>query len=625
MRKCKIMNVLFPNIPQFVQCSALLVRSEKLIREDVAESAWLLDGPSVHDFTTFFNAVSIEKWKRYTKARRFGLHLEIKGASVRFVQTRADTYSWYSEPIEGTERQFTASDEWQVVDIDFASREGDVIEAFSLACEGPVRIRNTYYYAEVHEGDVRDIELALCTTTFKKEEYITRNIELVRKHILSSNDRIAQHFTMHVVDNGRTLDADALEGDGVCIHPNDNVGGAGGFARGMIEAMEQTPKATHVLLMDDDVIVSPESIIRTYNLLCLANDEYCDAFVSGAMMNLDEPNVRWEEMGFMGRDGMCHSLKPPARMDVLHDVVDNETFDIPSYLPKCEDQEQHYAAWWYCAIPVSAIEKNGLPLPIFVRYDDVEFGLRCKPKFMTMNGICIWHMHFYMRYNAAQECYQTTRNSLINSFTTGMAPQSNFEKQIDTAFRRELARFNYTNAELILTGMEDFLKGPEWIMQPVAQQAFMDANKNAEKHVPFEELEDQCKKIGCDIKELTDWKIWRDLPMSRFDERRILDTCNGQRGFGFSMEKGKVAIIDIANSAFPIGKLKGAEYVVAIDVPNRKGVLRTRDSVRFKKLWSRYEEDRNQLNRRRNELKKEYSSARAKMTSLEFWKSYLGI
>ena len=113
--------------------------------------------------------------------------------------------------------------------------------------------------------------------------------------------------------------------------------------------------------------------------------------------------------------------------------------------------------------------------------------------------------------------------------------------------------------------------------------------------------------------------------MSRFDERRILDTCNGQRGFGFSMEKGKVAIIDIANSAFPIGKLKGAEYVVAIDVPNRKGVLRTRDSVRFKKLWSRYEEDRNQLNRRRNELKKEYSSARAKMTSLEFWKSYLGI
>lgn len=40
----------------------------------------------------------------------------------------------------------------------------------------------------------------------------------------------------------------------------------------MIEAMEQAPRATHVLLMDDDVSISPESIIRTFNLLSIVND-----------------------------------------------------------------------------------------------------------------------------------------------------------------------------------------------------------------------------------------------------------------------------------------------------------------------------------------------------------------
>lgn len=621
----KIMNILFPNMPQFVQCSALVVRSDRLITEGDEETYWVLGGPGKHDFTTFFNSISIGKWRQYTSARRFGLHIELKGASAKLVQTKADSFSWYSEPIDGYELNIDGSEEWSTIEIELASREEDVLESFLIECDGLVQIRNAYYYAIIDEVDVRPIELALCTTTYKKEDFIKRNIELVRQHILNSGDRIAKHFKMHVVDNGRSLDASALSSSDILIHPNDNAGGAGGFARGMIEAMEQSPKATHVLLMDDDVVVSPESIVRTFNLLTLVNDEYKNAFISGAMMNLDEPNIRWEEMGFMGRDGMCHSLKPVARMDILHDVVDNETFDIPSYMPKCDDQEQHYAAWWYCAIPVSAIEANGLPLPIFVRYDDVEYGLRCRPNFMTMNGICIWHMHFYMRYSAGQECYQTTRNSLINSFTTGMAPKSDFEKQIDEAFRRELARYNYKNAELILDGIEDFLKGPEWIMKPVAQQAFMDANKKAEKYVPFKDLITQASEIGCDLNGITDWKIWRDYPQGRFDRRRILDTCNGQRGLGHAFVKGKVAIVDVANSDFPIGKLKAAEYVVAIDVPNRRGVIRRRNHNKFKELWSRYEEDKRQLNKKRSVLKKEYLAARSEMTSVEFWKKYLAI
>lgn len=42
----------------------------------------------------------------------------------------------------------------------------------------------------------------------------------------------------------------------------------------MIESIRQKPKATHVLLMDDDVVVLSESIKRTYLLLLLAKEKY---------------------------------------------------------------------------------------------------------------------------------------------------------------------------------------------------------------------------------------------------------------------------------------------------------------------------------------------------------------
>ena len=337
--------------------------------------------------------------------------------------------------VDGTERAIEASDEWRSFDFDLIQGPEDVVLAFSLECSDSVQIRNCYYYTEVEESQVHDVELALCTTTFKKEEYIERNIDLVKNQILASSEPISKHFQMHVVDNGRTLDAPALSCDGVTIHPNDNAGGAGGFARGMIEAMRQEKKATHVLLMDDDVLISPESIIRSYNLLSLMNDEYREAFISGAMMNMDEPYIRWEEMGYVGSEGCFHPIKPIARMDVLHDFVANETFDIPTYISDCADQVQCYAAWWYCVIPMTQVERNGLPLPVFVRGDDAEYSRRCNPKFITMNSICIWHLSFHMRYNAAQERYQMTRNCLIDQYASNFAPMADFKKQIRAAFK----------------------------------------------------------------------------------------------------------------------------------------------------------------------------------------------
>ena len=626
MEKIKIMNVLLSDDQQFVQSPTLLCRSSgRWSPSSSIDGSWRFAGSASYDFTTFFNALPVRKWRRYTVADSFGIHLEVRGAASTYSQTRADSFSRYTDVVEGTSRELPASEAWQSYDFDLTYTDYDTIVSFMISCEGEVELRNCYYYAEVPEGSVRDVELALCTTTFKKEEYILRNIELMRKDVLGSDNAVAGHFWAHVVDNGRTLDAEALSDERIKVHPNYNVGGAGGFARGMIESMEQVPRATHVLLMDDDVVISPESIIRTYNLLALVREEYVDAFIGGSMMSLDEPTDMYERMGFMRFDGVCDRMHPTMHMDVLHDVAAVDDFDVPSYLPGCADQEQKYFAWWYCVIPMTQIEKHGLPLPLFVRYDDVEYSRRCKPKFMNMIGICVWHSPFFMRYSGGAERYQAPRNALVAKYASDFAPLSDFEAMFDKAFSLEIERFNYDHAALLVKALEDVLKGPEWIMGPEARQAFLDACRESEKMVPVAELEDELRELGVDLTEITDWKIYRDAPMSNKVRVASFRTYNGHRGPRSFILPGKVVVIDAFDFEHGLGKLPRAEVVVAIDVANRKAVIRRRDFKRFGELHRRFRTLLREVHSRDAELRRAYSEAFPTMTSVVFWKQYLGL
>ena len=46
------------------------------------------------DFTTYFNALSIYKWRKYTTAKAFYLHIEYCGSALTLQQTYANNYSW---------------------------------------------------------------------------------------------------------------------------------------------------------------------------------------------------------------------------------------------------------------------------------------------------------------------------------------------------------------------------------------------------------------------------------------------------------------------------------------------------------------------------------------------------
>lgn len=620
MTSMKFANILLETNPRSVAYPALYCRSDHPVIFNEAQGEWEMYGAGTFDFSTYFNSLSVRKLKQFTKAKSFTLHLELKGAACEVQQTMGDAFAHDPIEVEGVHRGLSASRQWQSVDMPLTITDDMVIVGFIIKTEGSVDIRNSYYELEI-DGDLNDVELVLSTTTFKKEAFIERNIGLVKEQIVESADPIAKHFHMYVMDNGRTLDAEKLTSDRITVIPNDNVGGAGGFTRGMITAMEQDPKATNILLMDDDVAVSPESIKRTYNLLRILKEEHREDMVSGAMLNYEVGEDQWEDIGNMTPQGTFAGCKPGMRLTLFEDLIYNEMFT-----PTKWQRNNMYAAWWYCCIPISVIEKNGLPLPVFVRCDDAEYGIRCKTGFITMNSLCVWHMSFFERYNAAVERYQTTRNTMIAQATCGMAPDADFMKELHNNIRLELKKFGYANAELCLDAFEDFLKGPEFIKKPgQSEKSFMVANRNKEQLVDFETLQSRADQdpelAGFSIKNVDRQLIDGDKSRSLAERLEDLITDNNQRYI--KKDGAGYAVIPLQGWLYPAGAIRGKHKLVVLDWYSRKGTIRTKDVQRYQKIKKRYMRDLKYYKANINRLRKEYAAARAELTSVEYWKNYL--
>ena len=306
MPSIRFANVLLETKPRALSYPTMYYHTDQLITPSGENGEWTINGAGTVDFTTYFNALSVLKLQKYTRATGFALHIDVKSAGeVTLTQTCAERLSMNPEIVKDNSQTVAGDNDWHTVTLDISVDEHTVLAGFQIATTAATEIRNGYYEVSF-DGEPRDVELSIATTTFRKEKFIERNIELVKTELLASDYDIAKHLTMHVIDNGSTLDAAALSDEHVIVTPNENVGGAGGFARGMIESLEQSTPATHVLLMDDDVEVSPESILRTYNLLRIVNDEYAEAFVSGAMLNIEDTQDQKEDTGFISTyDGSC--------------------------------------------------------------------------------------------------------------------------------------------------------------------------------------------------------------------------------------------------------------------------------------------------------------------------------
>ena len=148
MPTMKFASVLLEKNPRSLSYPSLYCKADGDVVEDENDGVWLLYGKGTYDFSTYFNSLSVQKLNKYTRATKYVLHLELKGAALSVQQTKGGVFSAHPEPV-GEPHEMPASQGWNQLDIDLRVDDDAVIVGFVISTEGQVSLRNSYYALEL--------------------------------------------------------------------------------------------------------------------------------------------------------------------------------------------------------------------------------------------------------------------------------------------------------------------------------------------------------------------------------------------------------------------------------------------------------------------------------------------
>jgi GT2 family glycosyltransferase len=288
---------------------------------------------------------------------------------------------------------------------------------------------------------VRDVRLGIVVTHFNRQAQARPAIERIRRCILERAD-LRGRVTLTVVDNSRNLHV--LPCPGAAVIPNRNLGGTGGFVRGLLDLVDGGFH-THALFMDDDASCEPESIARTHALLAYARTRR--VAVAGALMSEAEPWFTLEKGARF--DGQCRPLLAGADMrDVRSLLWAERGIERPDY-----------GGWWLFAFALADVRR--WPFPFFVRGDDVLFSLANRFDVVTANGIASWGEDFRAKHGPLT-AYLDARYHLLHALA---GPSSGVRAVLRVArllFLRPLLAYQYTCARAVALAMRHLAEGPSF-------------------------------------------------------------------------------------------------------------------------------------------------------------------
>ncbi len=296
------------------------------------------------------------------------------------------------------------------------------------------------------------LPLTVIICTYKREEAVGKTLALLFGPEVQASHSV--ELRVIVVDQARTLQrSDFPEDWNLRIVHQDNFGGAGGFTRGMIEAT--TEGAGWLLLMDDDATPDPASfpILADYINKRAPDTRFA---LHGAMFSSNEPEVIYEAGA---------TIKAPKERNF--DIVQRlrgyrPSTPIDADAKLSESMDIDYGAWWCFCVHTATIREAGLPMPLFIRGDDCEFGLRLKNlgiPTIPLPGLRIWHPSHADRLDLWYFVFDWRNKFIIKTLHGPGRP-----RHWATTFARltfyKLLSAQYEMVEMMVAGLREFLRGP---------------------------------------------------------------------------------------------------------------------------------------------------------------------
>ncbi|MEH0147766.1 glycosyltransferase [Corynebacterium sp. Q4381] len=428
-------------------------------------------------FETYFNAFPASYWRRWSQLDSVVLAMDVEGrATISVYRSKHDGTRIAVTNVEATGRT--------EIELKLANFEDGGWLWFDVTAEEDTRISNAAWCAAqepkeqvLADGTVippQPKEVAVGIPTFNRPRDAVNALHALAEDgfVVASISHVLMpdQGNQHPADEPDFAAAEAALGGKLRIFSQGNLGGSGGYSRIMYEALNSTD-APFILYMDDDIAIEPDSIVRAVQAARYAKQPI---LVGGQMLNLQDRS----QLRTTGE-----AVDPDIFMfrAAEHAVYDHDFAKYPlGYVGTPEEQmdprkttsralhrrvDVDYNGWWMNLFPRVVAERMGLPLPLFIKWDDNEYALRAKEAgfpTVTWPGVAIWHMAWADKDDAIDwQAYFHMRNRLIVAAIYGPDNPDAMLKNMMKSTHKHIMCMEYSTMAIQVEAMKDFLAGPD--------------------------------------------------------------------------------------------------------------------------------------------------------------------
>lgn len=419
---------------------------------------------------SYFNAFPASYWRRWTVVTEVRLVVNTSGPGSIIVyksNSRGNNQRVESVQVAGEHSQY-------VFDLPLGTFGDGGFYWFDLiAGSEPLVLESAQWW--VLESDRPRGSATFATTTLNKPDYVVRNL---RAMAADTNLRdvvdeilIIDQGTRKVAEHPGYDEVKAALGDQLDIVNQANLGGSGGFSRGMYEGVTRG-RSDYVILLDDDISLETESIVR---LVAFADMCRRPTLVGGHMFDLHNRTVLhtygevvdpyyWQPALPHPDQRLGHDFSSIAVKDTSKSGEAPGGLRATRWLHQRTDVD--YNGWWMDLIPVSVIKEIGLSLPIFIKWDDVEYGLRAKERGYTtvsLPGAAVWHVSWVDKDDlVGWQAYFHDRNRYISALLHNRFPHGGgIIRNSQMLDLKHLVSMQYYTVTGRLEAERDLLAGPD--------------------------------------------------------------------------------------------------------------------------------------------------------------------
>lgn len=323
----------------------------------------------VIDFNTYFNSFSVTSWKNNCKID--DLYLVLQGVGSFTVKIYNQVFGQDKKLLKEINVNLDGSAKSIALESWNGLNDGLLFPEITALSNGVIHELSF----TTKSKPVVASRLGIVITHFNRKDYVLPTIQRINSFIKESG--LSEDIDLIIIDNSNNITKS--EGEGAIIIPNKNLGGSGGFMRGLLYLKDNS--FTHCLFMDDDASCETESIFRAYQMLSYARTE--KLAIAGGLLDANEMNTSIEKGAVFS--GVSISVKSNYDMTNDKDLLKSDK-DFSSL---------DYGGWWFFMFKIDDVKR--FTFPYFVKGDDITFSIDNSFSIISPIGICCWAEKFGLK------------------------------------------------------------------------------------------------------------------------------------------------------------------------------------------------------------------------------------